>query len=377
MPIGLNYSPIDTWNWTQILPNYMFCLDNELWADDWVFPLGAVEKIKKIIQEWILLEFLEKESSNERFDDPILREILLASYPYEITNKFLWWDEQNDFSRNENIITLFNTFFGIDFTHEVESFAERDPVTVAWIMSRSSVLHQETYTNRDDAVAAYFLWVDKLLKKQGFTEEAAELELFYKNNMVVRYREWISWVAFSDGDTIVIEVWNNSYVTLFHEITHFVAKFFRFTYYEDDEVCFDNYTKTNEWLANYVAYHLFDGITCGDKNCIENIAHEELFFSPYIAVYALLRKQWSNDKQHNFALVKNFMEWYEWSMLTEEKARFYFERFYKFFDYKQHDFFYPKELMYYIWYNTIREMMKESNNPTQLLTQLLLWKICL
>lgn len=333
--------------------------------------------IKKEINDWYLKNFLENESSNDKFDDPLLREILLQSYPYEIEHKFLWKKIENDEKRNTSIINLFNRFFSIDFDEIMNAYNKRTKQELHTIREKSSRLHQETFEERNLAVDAYFNRLYSLLKEQWFHDEMNAIKKFREQHMIVRYEWGISWVTFSEWEKIIIEVWNDTYVTLFHELTHLISKYFRFTYYWNHEVCFDNYTKTNEWLANYVAYHLFDGIISWNKNCIKDISHDELFYSPYIWVYALLREKWSDNKETNFSLVKEFMEEYEWSLLTEEKAKFYFERFYKFFWYNQHEYFYPKELLYYLWYNQIRTMMKESSDSTQLLTQLLLWKLCL
>lgn len=377
MPIWLNYSPIKVGNWNHILPNYMFCMDRELWAKDWKFDTQSLMKMKALIQEWKLLEFLQRSESIQRFDEPLLRDIVLQAYPYEVEWKFLWDLIEDNTQRNEKLISLFDQFFRVSYQEVMDAYSKRSADELEIIHTTSSRVHQESYPDRDAAVTAYFLWLDTLLKSQWFIDEAKAISKFIKDNMVVRFREGISWVAFSEWEKIAIEVGNSTYVTLFHELTHLVAKYFRFTYYENFEVCFDNYTKTNEGLANYVAYHLFDGIMCANQQCVETVSHNELFFSPYIGVYAMLRNEWTNDKMKNFALVKEFMEEYEGSLLTEEKARFYFERFYKFFHYDQHEYFYPKELMYYLGYNQIRLMVKESLNPTQLLTQLLLWKVCL
>jgi len=167
-----------------------------------------------------------------------------------------------------------------------------------------------------------------------------------------------------------------TYTTLFHELAHFTNRFFRFHYYQNYEVCFDNYTKTNEGFADFVAYHLHHQIISGDIEAIETMTSEPLYFSAYIDVYATLREQGSTTKSHNFDLVYQEMQRFEGDLINDRTAHFYFERFYKFFHYEQHEFFYPKEMMYFLGYEEIRKLFVHASDKKQLLTQLFLGKIC-
>ena len=63
------------------------------------------------------------------------------------------------------------------------------------------------------------------------------------------------------------------------------------------------------------------------------------------------------------------MKKFEGALLTPEKTNFYIQRFYKFFHYDQHEYLYPKELLYHIGYHEIRSLFKATKNKKQLLAQ--------
>jgi hypothetical protein len=203
------------------------------------------------------------------------------------------------------------------------------------------------------------------------------LSTFIPQHLSLSYEDEISGVTSQIGDKIYVQVGNNTIMTLYHELAHVVNRFFRYHYYQNYEVCFDNYTKTNEGFANFLAYHLCETVMSREIDLIDEVSTHELFFSFYIDIYATLREQGSNDRKLNYEIVANQLEMFMPDLISTEKIDFYFQRFFKFFHYDQHQYFYPKELMYHLGYNEIRQLFRQADDKKQLLTQLLLGKVCL
>jgi hypothetical protein len=144
-------------------------------------------------------------------------------------------------------------------------------------------------------------------------------------------------------------------VTLHHELTHFVMNFFD-EFYPDTKwfhISWDS-TKNNEWFANFMALHFATQILEWSTD-IWWCAPYPLFFSMYIDIYATLIQQWSTDTAVNKDLVSQQLRHLESPTITDDKIDFYYQRFYKYFHYNQHTALYPKELLYYLGYNQIRE----------------------
>ena len=80
------------------------------------------EKIQKLIEQGELLKLLEDSMSDRYFEHPLVRQILLEAYPYEIELKFLQKDIKNNDPRNERLISLFNSYFSIDYHHEMQAY---------------------------------------------------------------------------------------------------------------------------------------------------------------------------------------------------------------------------------------------------------------
>ena len=120
-----------------------------------------------------------------------------------------------------------------------------------------------------------------------------------------------------------------------------------------------------------------DEIVAGEIDAVADMNTEPTFFSMYIDIYATLREHGSTDRKHNFDLVHQELKSFEWDLLTDDKAKFYYERFYKFFHYDQHTYMYPKELMYYLGYQEMRTMFANSQHKQELLASCLLGKVCL
>lgn len=369
MPLWLNYWYIDLNN-TRLLKNYIYLLNEKEG-----FSLDDESFICSHIDDGTLLHMLQWVEFLPEFEQIEIQNIMLEAYPYEILMKFKWQDVANDMQRNKKLIWYFNTFFKIDYHQELDIYCNecnRDA------LQQTNFAHELwRYDDITTASAAFFDFVYWLFDDQWYEDEIAGLRAFVKEDLILQYTPWISGNTDPDGDKVLVEVGNNTLTTLFHELVHATNRFFRFDYYDESIVCYDSMTQTNEWLSNFVAYHLMDSILAGDINMVDHMTLEPIFFSMYIDIYATMREHGTNNRKKNYDIIYQELKKFEWDLLTDEKARFYYERFYKFFHYDQHEYFYPKEMMYYLGYNGILELFRSSKNKKQLLTNCLLGKICL
>lgn len=375
MPIWLNYTHEHV-AWGILLPNYIYFLNNFRPLTRWKLFSGDEEETQiflTYIEEDALRAWLKDTVSDKYFDVSGIRNILFEAYPYEVEMKCLANDIKDDTQRNERLIASFNNFFAIDYEQVLQEYIAswRKEMCKAFLEKEDRV-----YEDRDEAVELFMKFVKSVLQSEWYAKEAYALELYMKDHLHISYVTWISWVTSEKWWEVYIEVGNNTYITLLHELVHFVNRYFRYHYFEKDEVCFDHFTRTNEWLSNFIAYHCIDQILETNIEGVEEMSMETLFVSSYIDVYATLREEWTNDRNHNFSLIAREMKKFEGDLLTPEKTDFYIQRFYKFFHYDQHEYFYPKELMYHIGYHEIREIFNNSNNKKQLLAQCFLWKVC-
>ncbi len=371
MPIWLNYSQYYYMDGVSLLPNYLFLLDNDEYIS-----LKDKEHILKHVQDGKLLSMLKDEANDIAFEDANLRKILLEAYPYEVQMKFANQHILNNEQTNNNLIWYFDEFFNIDYTKELDRYCKECNVKS---LKQTFMAHERwRYEDIAKATDVFFDFVCTLLTEQWYDKECEGLKSYVASHLHVKYLEWISWNAEPQWDDILVEVWNNTYTTLFHEMVHVTNRYFRYIFVgENHDVCDDNLTKSNEWLANFVAYHLMDAIIARDIDAVDELHTEPVFFSMYIDIYATMREKWTHDRRQNFDLIYQELKKFEWDLLTDQKAKFYYERFYKFFHYDQHEYFYPKEMMYYLGYNEILALFKNSSNKKQLLTSCLMGKVCL
>ena len=370
MPIWLNYSYRTFDDWSRLLPSYVYLLDNIE-----TITIYDQEHIKSHVIDGKMLWMLEDSAHDKSFDDPLIRKILMESYPYQMQMKFVGQAVSDDLERNKRLIGHFNQFFKIDYEKVMEDYCQSCNREIA---AKSFLTHE---TQRyEDIIKASSLFTDfvlTLLDHSWYADEADAFQRFLHTNLEIKYTPGISGNTSYEWNKVLVEVGNDTYTTLFHELTHAINRFFRMQYYADDIVCYENLTKTNEWLANFVAYHLLDAFKARDIDAIDTIDLEPIFFSMYIDIYATTREHWSTDRKHNFDLIYQELKKFEGDLLTDDKANFYYERFYKFFHYDQHKYFYPKELMYYIGYHEILKLFRNSENKGNTLIQCLLGKICL
>ncbi len=373
MAIWLNYTHLELGDGKRLLPNYLFLLNSEFQPVNLQSP-ETKHKLEQFIALGGLKSVLEEPGQIEKFDDPMIWQILISAYPYEVELKYLQRDVPNDKERNESILQYFNELFAIDYNKLMNEYCHecnRDRMFQIGLEIQNS-----HYTSHTLAAKQFISFVEKLLLSQWFADEAKALVAYSQTHLHLGFEEGISGSTREMEEDVYINVGNMTYATLFHELAHFTNRFFRFHYYQNFEVCFDNYTKTNEWFANVVAYHLQEQIKAENINWIETMSVDPLYFSSYIDIYATLREKWSNSRKHNFEIIFEEIKRLEDPYVTNEKGHFYYERFYKFFHYEQHEYFYPKEMMYYLGYESVRKLFVHAADITQLLTQLFLGKLC-
>lgn len=370
MPIWLNYSYKEFNDGALLLPSYVYLLDN---VED--ITTYDQEHILRHVKDGKLLDMFVDDAHKNAFENPLIRKIYHEAYPYQMQMKFAWEDIPNDDRRNKRIIWFFDQFFDIDYEKVLETYCQecnRDALAKTYLTHE-----KERY---DDIYEAAWLFTDvvlSLLQEKWYTQEATAFQRFLHTNLTLTSLAWISWNTRYEWDKVYVEVGNNTYTTLFHELTHAINRFFRVQYYHENVVCYDNLTKTNEWLSNFVAYHLLDAFKTWDIDAIDHISLDPIFFSMYIDIYATVREHGSHERKHNFDVIYQQLQKFEWNLLTDEKAKFYYERFYKFFHYDQHMYFYPKELMYYLWYHETLDLFRKTQDKWDMLIQCLLSKVCL
>ena len=351
------------------MPNYIYLLQryHVVDRDDYMW-------LKKLIEQWALLSALESMESDQYFVDPLIRQIMLEAYPYEVELKFLQQNVADDTQRNERLIWLFDELFATDYHEVLDTYTHDDQL---WAIAYTQQAHDErVYEDLEIAKKQYIDFSYKLFVNQWYEEEARALQHFCKDMLDIAFEEGISGVTSRKQGKIYIWLWNKTYTTLFHEMTHAINNYFRFEYYASGNTC-DHKTKTNEWLSNFVAYHIYEYIVWGDIESLDQMSLEPMFFSMYIDIYKSLTIYWHKDAESNRDLVHTQLRSFEWSLLTDDKADFYYQRFYKYFHYDQHTYMYPKELMYYLGYRWVLQLFDTSKNKKSLLAQALLWRVCL
>gem|GEM_PF-4431381 len=141
------------------MPNYLYLLDNIE-----QITIFDQEHIARHIQDEKLLDMLKHPIYDSAFDDPVIKQILLDAYPYEVLMKFGGQEIPNDDSRNENIITSFNTFFRLDYHKEIAKYCEE---CNSQAQQKTFAQHERgRYDDIAKATDAFFDFVYALLSDQ-------------------------------------------------------------------------------------------------------------------------------------------------------------------------------------------------------------------
>lgn len=367
MPIGINYNYTQI-AWRKILPNYLLVGGATL---EEIYNNSLDEKKYEdiILNEYILKRLYKDEGEYIKFSSPLVKDVLLEAYPYEINLKFMWDSIKNNETRNQNIMKLLNQYFWIDYKKLLETYNSCDVKSEK--VNRFQKIRNIEYESLSEAVEKYTYFVHCFLSEMQLNEDANAIETFLKEQIQITFKNGISWITKYDWDTIYVLLWTMRYVTLFHELTHAVNKFFRRS--RNQEINNPGYlTKMNEGFANFVSFNLFENITTWrvDINCSNYT--EELFFSLYSEIYYRLYNYWNSEKNSNYKLVEATFKEFEKQSISNQKIFYFFERFYRYFHFNQHTYLYPKELLYYEWYINILNLFRSISNKWKMLAKLFL-----
>lgn len=346
--IGLTYTHTNYTENNKLLPNYYYFLSK-------IYPetKNAYDDIAHFVYNGSLLSELSDLRHTRFFDSPVTQQILANAYENEIIYKFLWVTSHKENNHNDQkLIELFNTYFEIDYEELLEKYCSQ---CNRWeLLSRHNNVRKQEYTDRKEVIELYLSFIEHICTIADQPHYGEAHRTFAAKHLIVEDKPWTTWEASRRWENVLITLGNNSYETLIHELVHFTHNFFEDIY---EETSFDQLVTDSiehEWLANFIAFHFMEYIIHDQKD-ITTISTDHSFFSYYIDIYATLRKDWWDTKEHNYTIVRNELISFEWEDITDAKVDFFFERFYKYFRYDQHKYFYPKELIYYVWYNKMLE----------------------
>lgn len=197
------------------------------------------------------------------------------------------------------------------------------------------------------------------------------MHTFMSRYLQIYYEEGISGTTYIDQDHIIIKVGNHTRVTLFHELTHAVLLFFKSL--EEIKPLAVNLARHNEGVCNLIAYHLHDQIMQGQYDIV-GMDLEARYFSYYIDVYAHMYEHGFADREKNYRLMHDELIRFEGNLMSDVKARYYFNRFYRYFHFDQHKYMFPKELMYALGYDGTLAKMRKADDKQQCLVDLLMYQ---
>lgn len=145
------------------MPNYLYLLDNDFQPVNIQSP-EAKARLREFVMSGKLKGILEDPSNLERFDDPLIWEILIAAYPYEIDLKYLQSSVANDLVRNQRIMSLFEQFFAIDYHKVLDGYCRECNREQRYTTSLAT---QECYyDSQTEATALFIEYISSLLRSQ-------------------------------------------------------------------------------------------------------------------------------------------------------------------------------------------------------------------
>ena len=318
-----------------------------------------------LVNNGTLLKQLQEPNNDRHFDHPLIRQLLCTAYPYEIQLKYLQQKVPNDLQLNEQIIKLFNEYYHIDYHQVIQDYETQQKHKID-ILQTACQIREIHYKCLSEQLQKRKEFITTLLQQQGYNKQAQALLHFLNQHLNISIDSQSSNMTVEQWENIIVHLSNQSYSILYHELTHVVNNFFRYYYPPQVTSRTHDFTKINEWFANFIAYHLGQHIQDLQKD-YKDIDLSEHFNSPYIHIYMTLAKKWSDDPSHNQQIINSLMHHYQYSLPQLDSEDFYYQRFYKFFHYHQHHYFYPKELLYYLGYHEILKNSQQSPHKTQLL----------
>ncbi|USN54436.1 MAG: hypothetical protein H6765_07895 [Candidatus Peribacteria bacterium] len=144
-----------------LLPNYLYVLPYAYWPGNF----STNEVLISTIESGMLHDELMKQENNEKFDEPLIREVLYEAYPYEVDLKYLQKDIMDDVQRNERLIGLFNDFFRVDYKAQLQKYYnECQRQELFWTSHQIETEH--IYDDMGKAVHTFLSYIYNLLRMQ-------------------------------------------------------------------------------------------------------------------------------------------------------------------------------------------------------------------
>ncbi len=364
--IGVNYTYYKKWK-IKILKSYLLLfwyIFNIIKNENDLNEKNIQKIIKKIkTNNWRENKVLIKKCNDNIFDNTLIKSLLILAYEYEIKEKLLLKKSQNNIFRNNRIIYIFNNLYNIDFQKEIQKIKKNSyPIKI------SKYEKDNIIKDGKEEVKKFFNFITLLFKKSGHIKESKKI-ITSKNEIEIVFTKNNSSFVKRKNNKFIISLNNRKRTTLYHECTHIIQKIIKEEFWNKNKD-FD-LNIYNEWLANFFAYNLYKNI---ESNSLKIISLKKIFFPKYNYLYKRLLKSWSNSKDKNHKIIEYHSK--KLGYTDKEEIRNLQDRFFKFFSLQQHNYLYPKELLYEIWYEKIRQSLKKQNKIDQI-ANLLLYKVTL
>ncbi len=303
-----------------------------------------------------------KNADEKLFDSVLIKKLMFLSYDYEIWEKFLWRKIVVNKLKINRIISTINKIYWINYKKEINLLD-----TKYYKPKEYNKLSKQVYINSKSEIEKYIKILSEILEKSWYEEESSNIiNVLDKSIIKIKYCDSNSSYTRIVDDEIYLYLNNKTKTTLYHEFTHTIQQIIRNIY--NIKLKWFETTLQNEWIANFMAYNLFENIETGELEII-NLNH--LFFPKYSYLYKKIYSKWSNNSKKNYNLLKKNAQklWYK----EENEILNLYYRFFKFLPLNQNKYLYPKELLYKIWYEKIIKSFVWKN-PIRHLADLLLYK---
>lgn len=321
-----------------------------------------IEKIKKISSQ--KAKKMIKYSDDKLFASPMIKNLMLLSYDYEINGKLLWKKTSVNIWRTNRIMNIFNQIWWINYKKEIKGLN-----LWKYNLEKFYLYTQDTYEDIDKEITLFLNTIWNILNKAWYINERKILQKsiqHYKINTIYSEDVWSHVKDKENEKDITIYLNSRKKTTLYHEYTHILQRIIRKEF--NINMKWFELISQNEWVSNFIAYNLFDNIWSEN---LDHINLEHIFFPKYNYIYNKLYNNWSKSTQKNYKLISKELKkiWYK----NEEEIRGFYFRFFKFLPLNQNKHLYPKELLYKIWYEKTLESFI-GKNKIKNIADLLLYK---
>lgn len=361
--IGVNYTYYKKWK-IKILKSYLLLfwyIFNIIQNGNDIDENNIQKIIKKIkTNSWRKNKLLIKKCSNDLFDNILIKKLLILAYEYEIEEKLLFKKRQNNIFRNNRIISVFNKLYNINFRKETQKIKKES------YQIKLSKCEKEIITkDGKEEIKKFFDFIVFIFKKSGYIKESKKILTNLHKIKIVFTTNNSSFVK-EENNNFIISLNNKKKTTLYHECTHVIQKIIKNNFWNQNKD-FDLHSH-NEWLANFFAYNLYNNI---ESNSLTSISLKKMFFPKYNYLYKKIIQEGANSKEKNQKIIEKYSK--KLGYTNKEEIINLQDRFFKFFSLQQHNYLYPKELLYQIWYERIIQSFT-GKNKIKHIANLLLYK---